>query len=60
MILKAMKKPESLIKFTEDRLGHDVRYAIDSRKTQKELDWKPKFSFEKGIKITIEFFLRFS
>lgn len=57
MILKAMKKPESLIKFTEDRLGHDVRYAIDSRKTQKELGWKPKFSFEKGIKITIEHYL---
>ena len=58
MILKAMNKPESLIKFTEDRLGHDVRYAIDSRKTQKELGWKPKFSFEKGIKITIEHYLK--
>ena len=58
MILKTMNKPESLIKFTEDRLGHDVRYAIDSRKTQKELGWEPKFSFDKGIKITIEHYLK--
>lgn len=57
-ILKTMKKPESLIKFTEDRPGHDVRYAIDSRKTQKELGWNPKFSFERGIKITVEHYLK--
>ena len=57
-ILKTMKKPDSLIKFVEDRPGHDVRYAIDSRKIQKELKWKPKFSFEKGIKITIEHYLK--
>ena len=57
-ILKTMKKPDSLIKFVGDRPGHDVRYAIDSRKIQKELKWKPKFSFEKGIKITIEHYLK--
>lgn len=57
-ILKTMKKPDSLMKFIEDRPGHDVRYAIDSRKIQKELKWKPKFSFEKGIKITIEHYLK--
>ena len=57
-ILKTMKKPDSLIKFVEDRPGHDVRYSIDSRKIQKELKWKPKFSFEKGIKITIEHYLK--
>ncbi|EEZ92959.1 MAG: NAD-dependent epimerase/dehydratase [Candidatus Parvarchaeum acidiphilum ARMAN-4] len=57
-ILKTMKKPDSLIKFVEDRPGHDVRYAIDSRKIQKELKWKPKFAFEKGIKITIEHYLK--
>lgn len=58
MILKTMKKPDSLMKFIEDRPGHDVRYSIDSRKIQKELKWKPKFSFEKGIKITIEHYLK--
>ena len=58
MILKTMKKPDSLMKFVEDRPGHDVRYSIDSRKIQKELKWKPKFSFEKGIKITIEHYLK--
>ena len=57
-ILKTMKKPDSLIKFVDDRPGHDVRYSIDSRKIQKELKWKPKFSFEKGIKITIEHYLK--
>lgn len=57
-ILKKMNKPESLIKFVEDRPGHDARYAIDSRKIQKELGWEPKFSFEKGIKITIEHYLK--
>ena len=57
-ILKTMKKLDSLMKFIEDRPGHDVRYSIDSRKIQKELKWKPKFSFEKGIKITIEHYLK--
>ncbi len=57
-ILKRMNKPESLIKFVEDRPGHDVRYAIDSKKIQKELNWKPKFSFEKGINITIEHYIK--
>lgn len=52
-----MDKPESLIKFVKDRPGHDHRYAIDSSKIQKELGWKPKFSFNDGLRYTIEWYL---
>ena len=41
-ILKALGKPESLIKFVSDRKGHDMRYAIDPTKLETELGWKPK------------------
>ena len=57
LILKTLNKPKSLITFVEDRLGHDRRYAIDSTKIQSELGWKPKYSFEAGIKETIEWYL---
>lgn len=57
LILKELNKSESLIKFVKDRLGHDRRYAIDSTKIQKELNWKPKYTFEKGIIETINWYL---
>lgn len=41
-ILKALNKPESLIKYVEDRKGHDLRYAIDPYKLETELGWKSK------------------
>ena len=47
----------SLITFVEDRPGHDKRYAIDSTKINKELNWEPKFGFEKGIDITIDWYI---
>ena len=50
-------KSLSLIKFVDDRLGHDRRYAIDYSKIKKELEWKPKYTFEKGIDLTIESYL---
>lgn len=56
-ILKTLDKPESLITFVKDRPGHDLRYAIDSSKLQKELGWKPKYNFESGIKSTIQWYL---
>ncbi len=46
-----------LITFETDRPGHDRRYAIDSSKIQKELDWKPKKSFESGIRKTVQWYL---
>ncbi len=57
LILKNLNKPESLITFVKDRLGHDRRYAIDSSKMQKELGWKPKYTFETGIAETIGWYL---
>ena len=57
LILKELDKPESLIKFVKDRLGHDRRYAIDSTKISEELGWKPKYTFETGIVETIHWYL---
>lgn len=57
LILKELNKPESLIKFVSDRLGHDRRYAIDSSKIRKDLGWKPKYNFETGIVETINWYL---
>lgn len=57
LILKNLKKPESLIKYVKDRPGHDRRYAIDSTKIQKELGWKPEYSFEEGMVKTIRWYL---
>ena len=48
--------PKDHIKYVNDRAGHDFRYAIDASKIQKELGWKPKKDFNKGIKETIEWY----
>ena len=48
---------ESLITYIKDRPGHDRRYAIDSRKIASELGWKPKESFESGLRKTVEWYL---
>ena len=56
LILKELGKPESLITFVTDRLGHDRRYAIDSGKIQRELGWSPQTQFEDGIKTTIQWY----
>jgi dTDP-glucose 4,6-dehydratase len=49
---------ESLIKYVEDRKGHDRRYAIDATKIKEELGWYPETKFEDGIKKTIEWYLK--
>ncbi|MGG1637094.1 dTDP-glucose 4,6-dehydratase [Paenibacillus sp. NRS-1760] len=56
-ILAELGKPESLITFVKDRLGHDLRYAIDADKIRNELGWQPKFNYENGIKETIHWYL---
>ena len=53
-ILKALGKPESLINYVKDRPGHDLRYAIDPKKIETELGWKPEFNFDTGIVETIK------
>jgi len=56
MILKKLGKPEKLISFVKDRLGHDRRYAIDSSFAEKTLNWKPRKSFEHALDETIEWY----
>ena len=57
IILKQLNKPESLITFVTDRLGHDKRYAIDSSKVENELNWSRTYKFEDGIKETIDWYI---
>ncbi|AWB46180.1 dTDP-glucose 4,6-dehydratase [Paenibacillus sp. CAA11] len=56
-ILDQLGKPHSLISYVEDRPGHDRRYGIDPTKLIKQLGWKPKYDFERGIKTTIDWYL---
>ncbi|MEI7028403.1 dTDP-glucose 4,6-dehydratase [Paenibacillus sp. y28] len=56
-ILKKLNKSTDLISYIDDRLGHDRRYAIDSSKIRKELGWKPVFTFDIGIRKTIDWYL---
>ena len=60
-LLKVSKKNFVLgkkvkIKFVKDRPGHDIRYALNSNKIKKELKWKPKTTFSKGIELTFEWY----
>ena len=48
---------DSLITYVTDRPGHDARYAIDSRKLQRELGWEPSLQFEEGIEKTVSWYL---
>ncbi|WP_302311256.1 dTDP-glucose 4,6-dehydratase [Parasutterella excrementihominis] len=51
------KSYKEQITFVKDRLGHDLRYAINCSKIEKELGWKPKHNFEDGLKETIQWYL---
>ena len=56
-ILNILGKSEELIEFVPDRLGHDRRYAIDPTKIKNDLGWYPETPFEKGIVLTIDWYL---
>jgi dTDP-glucose 4,6-dehydratase len=58
MILAHLGKPDSLIKYVPDRLGHDRRYAIDSSKTHQAFGWKPLHQHEEGIRTTIDWYVK--
>lgn len=55
-ILHYLKQEESLIKFVNDRPGHDFRYSVEFSKSEKELGWSPTMGFEEGLKKTIEWY----
>ena len=56
-ILRELGKSEDLIRYVQDRPGHDMRYAIDPAKIKAELGWEPTTTFEDGIKKTIRWYL---
>ena len=55
--LKNLDKPDSLITFVKDRPGHDLRYAINHEKITNTLNWEPKINFDKGLELTIKWYL---
>jgi dTDP-glucose 4,6-dehydratase len=56
-ILTLLKKDESLIEYVTDRQGHDFRYSLDCSKLRK-MGWSPRYSFEEGLKDTVEWYIR--
>ncbi|WP_368914453.1 dTDP-glucose 4,6-dehydratase [Exiguobacterium acetylicum] len=57
LIVERLNISSDLVKYVEDRLGHDRRYAIDPAKLETELGWKPKYTFDTGIIETIDWYL---
>ena len=54
---RAGRSRRALITFVKDRPGHDRRYAMDARKIERELGWRPKETFETGIRKTVRWYL---
>jgi dTDP-glucose 4,6-dehydratase len=55
-LLALLNKPQTLIRYVQDRPGHDLRYAIDCSKAEQELGWKPQVEFLQGLRETIEWY----
>ena len=55
-LLELLGKPKTLIKYVQDRPGHDRRYAIDCSKAERELGWSPQVKFEEGLRETIDWY----
>ncbi|MED0965152.1 dTDP-glucose 4,6-dehydratase [Bacillus paramycoides] len=55
-IIELLGKTKKDIEFVTDRLGHDRRYAIEAQKMKNEFDWEPKYTFEQGLKETVEWY----
>jgi dTDP-glucose 4,6-dehydratase len=58
MILNALHKSENMIEYVTDRAGHDRKYSINCDKITKELGYKPKYSLEEGLKLTMEWYTK--
>jgi len=57
LILKNLGVSQNRYKFVKDRLGHDIRYSLNSSKIKKDIGWKAKINFKKGIKLTVDWYL---
>jgi len=57
MLLAALGKPETLIRFVKDRPGHDRRYAIDPSRIRTELGWTPRRTFQQGLEATVRWYV---
>ena len=57
LILDELNKSKDLITYVKDRPGHDWRYAIDNSKISSELGWEPKYTYEEGIRETIQWYV---
>ena len=55
-LLEILGKPKTLIKYVQDRPGHDRRYAIDCSKAERELGWSPQATFETGLRETVAWY----
>ena len=55
-LLRLLDKPPSLFQFVADRPGHDFRYALDSSKARRELEWQPQTDWETGLRQTIQWY----
>ena len=55
-VLKALGKPSSLVRYVKDRPGHDRRYAIDPSRVERELGWRPRETWETGLRKTIDWY----
>ncbi|TDF97745.1 dTDP-glucose 4,6-dehydratase [Paenibacillus piri] len=56
-VLAELGKPTSLIQFVPDRPGHDLRYAIDAGKLRRKLGWQPRYTLERGLKLSVAWYL---
>ena len=57
LLLENLGVSQDRYEFVKDRLGHDIRYSLDSGKIKKALGWKPEVNFARGLKFTVDWYL---
>lgn len=57
LLLRELGRPESLITYVNDRLGHDRRYAMDNTRISTHLGWELRYTFERGIRETVRWYV---